>query len=225
MLELEREKSGGTTSSSDAGDNQPARRGRGRPPGSSRLRPKSLLKEREKSLGSRSKPSEETKKVSKSVKLEVTFNPSTSDVPSLTIDPLLSPQLAESLSRKGKDLRYNSAENIDAPDSTKPTTSASKRRVSSSSVHAQHQPAFAPMNLENTLESFQYILDKGGVRHQLSLRETARIDVATTQYNIFKEWASKSELKQLVAELILCRSDLLERQAISHDLHHPITCF
>lgn len=217
MLELERQKSSGTTSSSDAGDSQTTRRGRGRPPGSSRIQPRIVVREKEAQTYRPKSTGESAKRPSKSkstapTKLEVTFDTST-----LETSPLLGnfPNVShfEDTGKKDKDFQIPAIDLMESGESgTKATVPPLKRRLSSSSVHAQHQPAFAPMNLENTLESFQYILDKGGLRHQLSLRETARIDVATTQYNIFKEWAPKNELKHFLDELLLCRADLLERQ-------------
>jgi spore coat protein U-like protein len=68
------------------------------------------------------------------------------------------------------------------------------------------------MNLENAVQSVRYLLDNGaGSKSQLSLRDTARLDVATMQYNVFKEWAPTLELKALLEELLECRADLMER--------------
>jgi hypothetical protein len=211
LQELDRQKhahgvTASTASSSDGGDpsQQPARRGRGRPPGSSRRAQHSPSDEKE-------TPSESNKAATKLKQLfapQVSFANSTSEIPTPLSPGLSSSSLPETPLKGGHALEIAESETSKSAASGNP----SKRRVPVPAVQSTNQPpAIAPMNLENAIQSLQCLLDRGASKAQLSLRETARLDVATMQYNAFKEWAPTPELKVLLEELLECRNDLLER--------------
>lgn len=87
---------------------------------------------------------------------------------------------------------------------------------SHSNSQSQSQNIFSltgstPMTIENARQSFQYLLDRGRLNTQLSLRETARYDICNQNYNIFKEWAPISDIKLLLQDMFDYRSDILER--------------
>jgi hypothetical protein len=208
LLEMERQKSLSTPSSSDGGD-VPKRRGRGRPPGSTRAPKQTTTKERIKESAREKASTVEPKAKSSSISGSRSSSAPLDSSSSKSALPSAQPQLEVPLKRE----RSSTADTADTHEPIRPL----KRRQSfsaSATNPPQTQPAFAPMNLENTLQSFQFLLDYGGGAsrgQQLSLRETARVDVATTQVSIFKEWAPSKDLKKLLEDLMQCRTDLLNR--------------
>ena len=90
-------------------------------------------------------------------------------------------------------------------------TTSGKRRHQQQFQQSFSGSGSAPMTLENSRQCFQYLFEKGISNGQLSLRETARIDVNNQHFNVFKEWAPIHEIKILLQDMIDCRTGLLER--------------
>lgn len=223
LSEMERQKSLNATSS-DGG--APKRRGRGRPPGSARA-PKQTSKEIERELQKESSDGE-GRSTQPPVLPGSRFSSASSTDPTprgLVAEPPSPSSQAEIPMKREQKNAPN--ETVDQQDSIRSSGTSLKRRqsFSSSATLPQNNQIFSPMTLENTLQSLQFLLDSGSSSkvNQLSLRETARVDVAMTQVNIFKEWAPAEDLKKLLEELLLCRTDILDRlSCLLTSLHHSL---